>query len=78
MKCEPSKKKPVQTIKVHPCDSNSSSSLEYEHIGCIIIIERMNSVMQMIKAKMKVKGKPIAFQIDSRASINVNPQIRFL
>ena len=74
MKCKLSRKKTVQTVTTQQYDreNDSSSGSDYGQIDSITIKEKVNAVSQeMIKAEMMVKGKPIAFQLDSGASINI-------
>lgn len=73
MKRKSSRKKNFRAIKTHQCGSDSSSNIsEYGHIDSIKIREKVNAVSQeIIKAEMIVKGKPIAFQLDSGASVNI-------
>ena len=68
------KKKRVQTVTTQQYDreNDSSSGSDYEQVDSVTIKETVNAVSQvMIKAEKMVKGKPIAFQLDSGASVNV-------
>ena len=75
VKCKLSrKKKRVQTVTTQQYDreNDSSSGSDYGQIDSITIKEKVNAVSQeMIKAEMIVKGKPIAFLLDSGASVNI-------
>ena len=74
MKCKLSRKKRVQTVTTQQYDreNDSSSGSDYGQIDSVIIKEKVNAVSQeMIKAEMMMKGKPIAFQLDSEASVNI-------
>ena len=69
MKCKLSRKKRVQTVTTqqYDCENDSSSGSD-----SVTIKEKVNAVSQeMIKAEMMVKRKPIAFQLDSGASVNI-------
>ena len=74
VKCKLSRKKRVQTVTTQQYDreNNSSSGSDYGLVDSVTIKEKVNAVSQeMIKAEMMVKGKPIAFQLDSGASVNI-------
>ena len=72
MKCKSSKKKHVRTVEAHQYGRNNSSSSEYDLVGSVTTKERVNGVRQeIIKAKMMVERKLIAFQLDSGASVNI-------
>ena len=50
----------------------TSSGSDYGQVDSVTIKEKVNAVSQaMIKAEMMVNGKPIAFQLDSEASVNI-------
>ena len=64
----------MQTVTTQQYDreNNSSSGSDYGQVDSVTIKEKVNAVSQeMIKAEMMVKGKPIAFQLDSGASVNI-------
>ena len=74
VKCKLSRKKRVQTVTTQQYDreNNSSSGSDYGQRDSITTKEKVNAVNQeMIKAEMMVKGKPITFQLDSGASVNI-------
>ena len=74
MKCKLSRKKRVQTVTTQQYDreNDSSSGSDYGQVDSITIKEKVNAVSQeMIKEKMMVKAKPIDFQLDSGASVNI-------
>ena len=63
----------MQTVTTqHDHENDSSSGSDYGQVDSITIKEKVNAVSQeMIKAEMMVKGKPIDFQLDSGASVNI-------
>ena len=74
VKCKLSRKKRVQIVTTQQYDreNDSSSGSDYGQVDSVTIKEKVNAVSQeMIKAEMMVKGKPIAFQLDSGASVNI-------
>ena len=73
VKCKLSRKKNVQTFTTQPYDhENDRSGSDYGQVDNIKIKEKVNAISQeMIKAEMMVKRKPIAFQLDSGASVNI-------
>ena len=74
MKCKLSSKKKVQTVETpqYDGDNDNSSDSDYEHVDGMTVKEKMNAVRQkMIKTQMIVKGRPIAFQLGSGASVNI-------
>ena len=74
MKCKLSRKKRVQTVTTQQYDreNHSSSGSDYGQVDSVTIKEKVHAVSQeMIKAEMMVKGKPITFQLDSGASVNI-------
>ena len=74
VKCKLSRKKRVQTVTTQQYDreNDSSSGSDYGQIDSITIKEKVNAVSpEMIKTEIMVKGKPIAFQLDSGASVNI-------
>ena len=74
VKCKLSRKKRVQTVTTQQYDreNGSRSASDYGQVDSVTIKEKVHAVSQeMIKAKMMVKGKPIAFQLGSGASVNI-------
>ena len=74
VKCKLSRKRRVQTVTTQQYDreNDSSSGSDYGQVDSVTIKEKINAVSQeTIKAEMMVKGKPIVFQLDSGASVNI-------